>query len=218
MERLAAQNPSSHEKPEKEASEFDKTTAQVYKGTSSPIIDRYDEYLRIKKTLQGLIRPAVSPVTKTLNNEMTDKQKIKETLNQTSKPSDFVREISTKLITSETESELHSVVDVSGVRDLSLPRAVQNKRKHAQEMHIGTLSTEVVSKNRKRQRQAEGLQENTSRYIQTKSSETVGTKDNGGSMEHPNEITGRDIASDGNDTDDKETTVKRVKGTFRVKN
>ena len=212
MERLAAQGTTSYGKLEKEANEFGKPSATIKKNTLRINIDRYDEYLKIKKIMQGLIRPDNSSVTNTTLDDIIDKQKLEEPSSQASELSDFVKSNSSTLASGtsfEKNSEFYTLIDLSDVRDFSLPGAVQDKTRHTQERPKRESSGEMAFQKGKRQRQIQASQEKTSGYFQTKSSEKVRA------MKQRNNKTDRDSIGNGKDLYHKEPASKQLKGTFR---
>ena len=212
MERLAAQKPTCHVKSATEARELDMVTAPVKRSTPRMVIDRYDEYLKIKKTLQGLIGPTDSTPAKTALVDTTDKQKVEDPLPEASELSDIVRGISTTLdsdTSSRNDSEFHTMIDLSDAGDFSLPEAVQDKKHHAKDNQRSKSSVKTVSIVKKRKRkEIDASQE------KAKAGGEVQLKHSDRAMKQRNEKRIRNKIVNGKCTDSKEPAPKRVKGTF----
>ena len=211
MERLAAKKPTCHVKSATEARELDMVTAPVKRSTPRMVIDRYDEYLKIKKTLQGLIGPTDSTQARTALVDTTDKQKVEDPLPEASELSDIVRGSSTTLDsdTSRNDSGFHTMIDLSDAGDFLLPEVVQDKKHYAKDNRRSKSSVKTVSivKNRKR-KEIEASQE------KAKAGGKVGFKHSDRAMKQRNEKRIRNKIVDGKCTDSKESASKRVKGTF----
>ena len=212
MERLAAEKPTCHGKSATEAREFDMVTAPVKRRTPRTVIDRYDEYLKIKKTLQGLIGPTDSIPARTALVDTTAKQKIEDPLPEASELSDIVRGIYTTLdsdTSSGNDSEFHTMIDLSDAGDFSLPETVRDKKHHAKDNRRCKSAVKTVSivKNRKR-KEIEASQE------KAKADGKVGFKHSDRAMKQRNEKRIRNKIVDGKCTDSEESAFKRVKGAF----
>ena len=204
MERLAAQNSTNHGKSEKKANELDIATVPLKRDSSRIIIDRYDEYLKIKKTMQGLIGPAEKSVAKTAHRDTVEKQIIKDPSPQASELSDISRRSSTTLVSGaffKNNSEFHTVIEQSGMRDFPLPGVVKDKKPHVQKGHRNKSFGVIVSVVEKRKRRAKSGEKDRSEHSDRNKKQRNQKKD-------------RDTNDDGKDTDTVEPSFKRVKGTF----